>query len=201
MKRGFSIFISAITALTALTAAADSKTDALLAQVSAKLKAMGEYEVVFAVSADAFKAAGKYVVSGSEYHLSLGDAEVFCDGTTRYEVNNSLQEITIDTVNLSERNILNNPVGGLDFLGEEFSAKILSQDAGSTVVRLTPVQNAGNSTIEVTVDNASQLPVRLVYRMAGDAVTIDLTSIRPSSAPLRRFDPKTYPDYEIIDFR
>ena len=184
-----------------LPAFADGAAETMLARISAKLKAMGEYEVSFSVTAGTFKAAGKYVVDGSEYQLTLGDAEVFCDGSTRYEVNNAVKEITIDTVNPSERNILNNPVNGLDFLGEEFSSELVASGDKSAIIRLTPVQNTGNTTIEVTLDQASRLPVRLVYRIAGDSVTVDLTEIKASSTPMRRFDASAYPDYEIIDFR
>ena len=169
--------------------------------MSAKLKAMGEYEVTFNVSAATFGAEGRYLVSGREYQLTLGDAEVFCDGQTRYEVNNALSEITIDTVNPAERNILNNPVGGLDFLSEEFTSEFVARSGSSTIIRLTPTQKSDNTAIEVTVDNATRLPVRLVYRMAGDAVTVELPSIKPSTTELRRFDASAYQDYEIIDFR
>lgn len=180
---------------------ADERADALLARMSAKLKAMGEYEVVFNVSAGMFKAKGQYTVSGNEYLLTLGDAEVFCDGKTRYEVNNAVAEITIDTVNPSERNILNNPVGGLDFLSEEFSSELIAEGDKSTIIRLTPTKKSENTAIEVTLNNATRLPSRLVYRMAGDAITIDLLSVKPSTADLRRFDASAYKDYEIIDFR
>ena len=198
MKRIAAILISLLAASQAF---ADGTADALLTRMSAKLKAMGEYEVTFRVTAGTFSTEGRYTVSGREYQLTLGDAEVFCDGTTRYEVNNALEEITVDNVNLSERNILNNPVGGLDFIGEEFSSALISQDAATMVIRLTPTDKSNASTTDVTVDNGSQLPVRLVYRIAGDAITVELSSVHPSSTTLRRFDAKAYPDYEIIDFR
>lgn len=198
MKRTAAIFT-----LVFLSAAAfaDQRADALLARMSARLKAMGEYEVTFKVSAGSFKAEGEYTVSGSEYRLTLGDAEVFCDGKTRYEVNNAVEEITIDTVNPSERNILNNPVGGLEFLGEEFSSELVAEGDESTIVCLTPAKKSDNTTIEVTLNNETRLPSRLVYRMAGDAITVDLLSVKPSTAELRRFDASAYPGYEIIDFR
>lgn len=198
MRRGLLFFASI---LLSLTAAADNRANGLLTQMSAKLKAMGEYEVAFHISAEGFKANGGYMVSGREYCLTLGDAEVFCDGSTRYEVNKALEEITIDNIDFTEHNILNNPVGGLDFLGDEFSSAVVSQDADSTVIRLTPVNGARSSVIEVTMNNSTRLPVRLVYRMGNDTIAVDLTSIRPASTALRRFDAKAYPGYEVIDFR
>lgn len=199
MKRVCLLFAFAL--LCTLTVAADGKGDALLAQMSAKIKAMGTYEVVFNVSVGEFKSEGRYMVSGKAYQLTLGDVDVYCDGTDRYEINRTQEEITVDKINLSERNILNNPVGGLDFIGEEFSSAVVSQDEKATVVNLVRKQDANNTSIEVTVNTSTGLPTRIVYRMAGDAITVDLKSIRPSSAPLQRFDKSDYPGYEIIDFR
>lgn len=201
MKRAFLLFAFTLAALCSLTVSADEKADSLLSRMSAKLKAMGEYEATFTVSAEAFRADGRYTVSGREYQLSLGDIEVFCDGSNRYEVNKALGEITIDKIDFSERNILNNPVGGLDFLGEEFSSAIVSQNADSAIIRLTPAQDRAGTIIEVTVSGSTGLPTRIVYRMGNDAITVDLPSVRPASAPMRRFVPTDYPDYEIIDFR
>lgn len=198
MKRALSIIAGVLFALSAYADGGSS----LLAGMSGKLRAMGEYEVEFSVKAGAaFKIDGSYVVSGREYYLTLGDAEVFCDGTTRYEVNHSLEEITVDNINMSERNILNNPVGGLEFLDEEFASAVVSQSGSETVVRLTPRNGADGSVIDVTVSRTSQLPTRLVYRLNGDAITVDLNSIKAVSSSLRRFDPKAYGNYEIIDFR
>lgn len=198
MKKCF-VILSVL--LSAMLVFADRQTDAMLAQMSAKLKAMGEYEVAFRVSAGTFNAKGQYTVSGREYQLTLGDAEVFCDGATRYEVNNALEEIIIDTVNPSERNILNNPVGGLEFLSEEFSSELVSRGDNDTVISLTPTAKSDNTTIEITLNNDTHLPSRIVYRMAGDAITIDLLSVKPSTTKLQHFDAATYNDYEIIDFR
>lgn len=201
MKRVFSLFAFTLAALCSLTVSADDKADARLTRMSSKLKSMGEYEASFTVSAGTIKAEGSYKVSGREYRLVLGDVEVFCDGTNRYEVNKALKEVTIDKIDFSERNILNNPVGGLDFIGEEFSSVLLSEDANSAVIRLIPAQDTGTTVIEVTVSSVTDLPTRIVYKMGNDAITVDLTSVRPSSSSLRRFDAKAYPDYEIIDFR
>ena len=50
-----------------------------------------------------------YAVEGEGYYLVLGDAEVYCDGAVRYEVDNRRREVTIDVVDTDSRNILNNP--------------------------------------------------------------------------------------------
>lgn len=198
MKKGIALLILTFAAL---AAQADERSTAILTRMSAKLKAMGEYDVAFTIAAESFKASGRYSVSGREYYMTLGDGEVFCDGETFYEVNKALEEITIDRVNPSDRNILNNPVSGLDFIGEEFASEIVSQSGATTVIRLTPVNGAANSAIEVTVDNTAQLPSRIVYLMASDSITVELVSINKSAAPLPHFDAAAYPDYEIIDFR
>ena len=89
--------------------AADRAGD-LLRGVSDGFRAMKSYAVRFEVATADYRSSGSYVVEGEAYSLELGDAEVFCDGKVRYEVDNGRREVTILDVDRRSRNILNNPV-------------------------------------------------------------------------------------------
>lgn len=181
--------------------ATPSRADEMVARMSAAVRALGGYTVVFSVRAGEYAAQGEYAVVGDGYHLSLGDVEVFCDGRVRREVNRAVREITIDAVDASSRNILNNPARGFDFLGEGFRAELLSEGCGESIVRLTPVSRAADGIIEVTVGAGDCLPRKLSYKLGGDSVAIDILRIASSSAPLPSFEPSAFSGFEIIDFR
>lgn len=183
--------------------AAGNRAAEILEGLAAGSRAMKGYEVTFEVEAGEYRTAGSYAVEGQGYFLTLGDAEVFCDGTVRYEVDNARREVTIVGVDTASRNILNNPVKAFDFLDSEYDPELLTETAGRAVVRLTPT--AGNSSpagvITVTVSTATMRPEVLDYDYDGERVRITIGGVSPLGEPLRTFDRNRYEGYEFIDFR
>lgn len=199
-----SLFISCmLSALCfAVGVSADDRVSVIVERLAAAVKSLGSYEAAFTVRVGEYSGDGRYAVSGRGYNLSLGDVEVFCDGAVRREVNRALREITVDNVDTAARNILSDPVGAFDFIGDDFSAELVSENDGTAVVSLTPKSGGiHGGVIEVTVDVRTFYPQRLVYRLDGDAVTVDVRKLASSSVPLKTFDPKSFDGYEIIDFR
>lgn len=183
--------------------AAENRAGEILEGLAAGFRAMKGYEVDFTVEAGEYRTAGSYAVEGQGYFLTLGDAEVFCDGTVRYEVDNARREVTIVGVDTASRNILNNPVKAFDFLDSEYDPELLTETAGRAVVRLTPT--AGNSSpagvITVTVSTATMRPEVLDYDYDGERVQVGILGIAPLAGHVRLFDKNAYAGYEFIDFR
>ena len=175
----------------------------ILAGVRHGFRALGAYGVSFEVRSDEYVTRGRYAVEGEGYYLVLGDAEVYCDGAVRFEVDNRRREVTIDVVDTDSRNILNNPVHAFDFLGSEYAASLAGEQEGRAVVRLTPApgntSSAGN--IVLTVDTAAMRPVSLRYDYDGEQVQISVLGIKPLETPLKAFAKDNYAGYEFIDFR
>lgn len=175
----------------------------ILAGVRDGFRALGAYGVSFEVRSDEYVTRGRYAVEGENYYLVLGDAEVYCDGAVRYEVDNRRREVTIDVVDSDSRNILNNPVHAFDFLGSEYAASLAGEQEGRAVVRLTPApgntSSAGN--IVLTVDTAAMRPVSLRYDYDGEQVQVSVLGIKPLETPLKAFAKDNYAGYEFIDFR
>ena len=186
-----------------LAASADERGDAVVRAMTAAVKSLGDYAVKFTVVSGDVHADGRYTVVGRGYSMTVGSVDVYCDGAVRYEVNKDYKEITVDNLDPSEHNILNNPVSGLDFVGDDYRTQLLSVSGSESVVRLTLANDAGRSNVvlDVAVDAVSHLPRRLEYRMADGKATFTLNDIRSTSDPLPRFDAAKYPDFEIIDFR
>ncbi|MFQ7049303.1 MAG: hypothetical protein ACLRR1_11660, partial [Alistipes shahii] len=106
MKRLLSLLLllSAMQSVAAVPVAADvpaaannvpaaGRADAILAGVSDGFRALGAYGVSFEVRSDEYVTRGRYAVEGENYYLVLGDAEVYCDGAVRYEVDNRRREV------------------------------------------------------------------------------------------------------------
>lgn len=196
----FSFFIAMLCG-TAQSSAA-GRAPEILEKLSAGFRAMPSYEVAFTVSATDFTTAGRYAVKGESYYLILGDAEVFCDGKTRREVDNRRREVTITDVDTSSRNILNNPAHAFDFLGTEYAPELLSESDGKAVVRLTPTgKNNGVGIVTLTVSTASMRPQSLSYDYDGEKIGVQVQSVAPMDKPLKAFDKSAYTAYEFIDFR
>lgn len=176
---------------------------AILEKLAAEFRAMSSYEVAFGIVAKDYSASGSYAVEGESYCLTLGDAEVFADGATRYEVDNNRREVTVNEVDTASRNFLNNPVRAFDFLGSEYTPKLLREKDGQAVVRLTPTggANAAAGEITVTVRTAPVRPVELAYDYDGEHITVVVTAVTPLARSLRHFDRTAYAGYEWIDFR
>ncbi len=184
------------------TFAAD-RAEELLSQMAAHFRAMKGYEVSFVVTAGEHTTAGRYAVEGESYYLTLGDAEVFCDGKVRYEVDKRRREVTVNPVDPTSRNLLNNPVHAFDFIGDEYSSFLISERNGEASIRLTPtVKNASaGSTITVTLSTTTKNPLSVVYDYDGEQVSIAVRSVVMLRTPLHRFVRNDFEGFEFIDFR
>lgn len=196
----FSFFILLFAARPACAA---DRAGEILEQLAAGFRAMKSYGVSFEVVAGEYTTRGSYAVEGEHYRIALGDAEVYCDGKVRHEIDNRRKEITINGVDSSSRNILNNPVHAFDFLGSKYAATLLWEREGKAAVRLTPVAgspaSAGDITVTVTI--ASMRPSSLTYDYDGERVTVAVGAVSPLKTPLKSFKKSDYADYELIDFR
>lgn len=163
---------------------------------------MGNYGVEFEVASDTKRARGNYTVAGERYHLVLGDGEVFCDGEVRYEVDNHHREVTIDKVDKSSRNILNNPVRAFDFVGSEYVATLVSEANGRAVIQLVPAKKNESVAVNIllTIDTETMRPLSLSYDYEGEKVVITVLSVAPVKKTIKNFDKSKYTEYELIDF-
>lgn len=202
MKRWL-FFALLLAGTSALAGTAAGRAGEILEGLAAGFRAMKGYEVDFEIEAGEYRARGGYAVEGNGYVLTLGDAEVFCDGRLRHEVDHARREVTIVEVDTVSRNILNNPVRAFDFLDSEYLPELLSETEGRAVVRLTPTaeNSAPAGTVTVTVSTAAMRPEALVYDYEGERVRITVGRVAPLGGPLRTFDPTKYEGYEFIDFR
>ena len=190
-------------AVAALAPSADGRAAEILEKLAAGFRALGAYGVTFEVSSDEYTTRGRYAVEGENYYIAVGEAEVYCDGKIRYEIDNRRREVTIDDVDTSSRNLLSNPAHAFDFIGTQYAPSLVSDAGGRAGVRLTPTSaNASPAgEILVTVDTAAMRPESLRYDYDGEQVGIAVLGVAPLDTPLKAFSKGDYKGYEFIDFR
>lgn len=71
------------------------------------------------------KFGGRYEVSGAGFHISTPDVELFSDGQTKWEVNRTYREISIDNLSAGDRGILANPARFFDQMVPGIGIEIL----------------------------------------------------------------------------
>lgn len=183
-------------------AGAQNRAAGILEALAEGFRTMKGYEVPFEIEAGDYRASGSYAVEQEGYYLELGDAEVYCDGSVRYEVDKARREVTIVGVDTASRNLLNNPVRAFDFLGSEYSPQLVSESGGRAVVRLDPAAGSQSTgAITVTVDTAAMRPVALDYDYDGERVHVAVGHVAALAKPIPRFDRSRFAGYEFIDFR
>lgn len=179
-----------------------SKAEESVAQLSQAVTALGSYAVRFTVTVGEYKASGSYAVGGERYLLTLGNIEVYGTTQLRYEVDKSRKEIVIDKVDSSSHNVLSNPLSAFDFIGDDYSAEILSQNAECSTLRLTPRQRSEQGGVmEIAIDSRSSLPKSIIYLLSGESIRVDIDHITSVATSPAKFDESKYQDFEIIDFR
>lgn len=179
---------------------------ALISRLSEQIRSMENYEVSFTVNSGDQKIKGYYAVSGEKYYISIGDAEVFCDGGARYEVNPQNKEVTVDAVDTKSHNILTNPTRAFDFIDGEFAFEMVGANNGITTIKLTSTaENAALGVIFVAMDAATAQPRSLTYDVDGAQIAIEVAAIDELTGmvdiSMFTFDKNNYRGYEIVDFR
>lgn len=204
MKR-FIVFIFTLLSTTNLWAQ-DSNAKALIGRLSDQVRSMENYEVEFMVKSGDQQIKGYYAVSGEKYYISIGEAEVFCDGSARYEVNPQNKEVTVDAVDNKSHNILTNPTRAFDFIDGEFNFAMVGTNADVATVKLTSTaENAALGVIFVAIDTATAHPRSLTYDVDGDQIAVEIASfdemVGMVDISMFTFDKNNYRGYEIVDFR
>ena len=198
MRRVLMMFSALIVCYSAI---ADGGAMQVVQRVARYVKSLGGYEVNFILTSGEYAAKGYFSVEGDAYYMNVGVAEVYSDGKVRYEVDNERREINVDYVNLSSRNILDNPTRCFDFVGSDYTVRS-EQARGEDITLSLSSENKDNvGVIRLVSDAKTGRPSALEYEMYDEKVKVNILSIEGNKKPIKRFEQANYRNYEIIDFR
>ena len=199
MKRSILVLFALLAA--AGSCRADDAAQAVLRRTADYVKKLGRYGVSFVLTSGDYSSSGRYAVEGDVYYIEVDNAEVYSDGKARYEVNHSRKEVSVDDMDTSSRNILDNPTRCFDFVGTDYRSEVESRDGDAVTLRLRAVDPEVEGDIRLTVSESTGRPLSITYTLYDDSVTVRITDIFSSSERVKRFDRSAYRDYEMIDFR
>ena len=140
-------------------------------------------------------------MSGDNYSITLDAAEVYSDGKVRYEVDHNREEVNVDNVDLTSRNVLDNPTRCFDFVDSGYESDIFAEKDSQITIHLRSTDAAIEGDIYLTIDTTSACPQRLEYKLYDDIIVVDVISLEKRKTKINSFDKSKYKDYEIIDFR
>lgn len=198
MRKILLIFAMSFAASVAMAQGGASQT---LQQVAKYVKSLGRYEVSFALLAGEYSAKGYFRVDGDSYYMTVGTAEVYCDGKVRYEVDNERKEVNIDEVDVASRNVLDNPTRCFDFVGSDYSVKEELSGSGRTKLTLSAEDKDIEGVIILSLDEKTGRPIGLEYELYDERVVIDAISIATAKEQVKHFNQSAYRGYEVVDFR
>ena len=205
MKRVIALIFTVLCAMNVMAQNGNDDAKALIGKLSEQMRSMENYEVSFTVVSGEQKVKGYYAVSGEKYYISIDDAEVFCDGGARYEVNPTNKEVTVDAVDTKSHNILTNPTRAFDFVDGDFNFEMVATNATSTTIKLTPKENNALGIIFVDMQREPVKPTALAYEYDGQTIKIEINSLDEMTGmvdiSMFTFDKNNYRGYEIVDFR
>lgn len=185
----------------AVTEAADDGARAVLQRVAEYVKKLGGYDAEFMVKAGDYSTTGRYGVDGDAYHIKVDQAEVYSDGRVRYEVDHECKEINVDNMDLSSRNIMDNPTRCFDFVGDDYTAEQVTLENGRSTLHLRATDPAIEGDIYLTVMERTGRPIRILYVLYDDRIEVDITSLESRRSRVKSFSRGEYGDYELVDFR
>lgn len=163
---------------------------------------MGAYEVQFDLeTSDGYAVSGTYRVAGEHYWIELPEMRVYSDGKARYEINDKAREVVIDAVDTQSRNLLDNPAHAFDFMGEQYAAETLTEQAERITLRLTPRNIVAQTSIDLVLEKRTALPAAVTYASGDVQIAVRIRSIQKRDQPLPSFGKSDVPGYEWIDFR
>lgn len=195
------VILSALALLICVSAVADEQSKTALQRVAHYVEALGAYDAKFKVAAGDYTTEGSYAVSGDNYYITLDEAEVYSDGKVRYEVDHNREEVNVDNVDLTSRNVLDNPTRCFDFVDSGYESDMFEQIGSQQTIHLRSTDAAIEGDIYLTIDAASARPQRLEYKLYDDIIVVDVISLEKRKTKINSFDKSKYKDYEIIDFR
>ncbi|MDR2912618.1 MAG: hypothetical protein LBV38_04880 [Alistipes sp.] len=200
-------------------AAADEKSEALLSELQRKVAGWGDYRVEFSVTIGDEALGGSFEVSGESYHVVTPEVELFCDGTTRHEVNTTDREVSIDRVDPLDRSVMANPTRLFDLLDGSYTHRYvgvaLINGVSCERVELRSIENADNGasdgsgaprTMDVFISTATGMPVRIGYVIGfmGAEAAVDIVRVTPNITLYREafvYNARRFAGFETIDFR
>jgi outer membrane lipoprotein-sorting protein len=185
----------------------DSKAEKIINSVAQKLKSESPISISFSFTEKGVKASsqkGEFSFKGNKYFGNFSGNKIFCDGASIWIYQQETNEVTINSVEDSQNEILNIS----KFISEansKFRPKLIREEKGDYIIDLIPKTKSEFSKVRlktnIKTNRISSIEVN--YR-SSKSYTYNITTYK-TKVPLKEsdfvFNKKNYPTANVVDLR
>jgi len=190
---------------------ADAKK--ILDAVSAKFKSYKSVSAAFTLKIE--NSAGKTVgtkkgtvmMKGAKYKVNVSGQEIFCDGVTTWNYDQSANEVTINKVDPTANTITPQKIF-TNFYDKDFKYKLngTKKEGGKSCqeIELTPVDKTKPFVKVLVYVYDSNIFTTKVFEKTGNKYTYSISNFNTTASVKENafvFDTKAYPGVEVVDLR
>ena len=203
------IFLISLIIAGSVAFAQDKKATALLNEVAAKTQSYEhiridfEYKMTNKSQNINESMDGVLLSKGEKYRLNVAGQQIISDGKTMWTFLESVNEVQINEP--MDDNEGFNPRSFLQSWSEKFKVRLLNEKNNMTLLELTPKEPSSFNKVHVKVDqNKKQLQSLTMFDGNGSEFMYSIKSFITNQIIADSefsFDPRKYPDIEVIDLR
>lgn len=183
--------------------AADPTAKSVLDKTSGILAAYPSCSASFTASAPQGTTSGTITIQGRKFIAKSSEALVWFDGATQWMMLTGSKEVNVTTPTAAELQQMN-PYYFLNLYKSGFDLKMRSEGA-NYVVTMTSQKKKGVKQMEVTINQKTYLPSRVVMTsQRGSKTTVNISNLKKGkklSDSTFRFNKKEHPKVQVIDLR
>lgn len=157
----------------------------------------------FTASATQGSTSGTITIQGRKFFVKSPESLVWFDGTTQWMMLTGSKEVNVTTPTPAELQQMN-PYYFLNLYKSGFDLKMRIEGA-NYVVTMTSQKKKGVKQMEVTINQKTSLPSRVVMTsQRGSKTIVNISSIKKGKKQpdtLFRFNKKEHPKVQVIDLR
>ncbi len=214
MKKSiFFLLLAALLCTWQPTAAQKSTQARLVLDTTAKtLRTQGDYKVEFTLTTstngvEQGRTKGTMLIKGKQFRLTTPQMITWFDGTTQWTYLKDNEEVNVSHPTKEELNTMN-PYAFIDLYKSGYNYSLRSGTLhGKQVKTITLTAESAEEKLQeilLDIDPATHFPLSINLRESKDWVRISVQKMEDKqrlSDKLFRFNPKDYPQAEVIDLR
>lgn len=181
-----------------------ASAESILQSAAEKYRKAQSLSATFVIETNGNKTDGSIIVAKDMFRLSMPQMSIWYNGRTQWTYSPATQEVSITEPTAEELQQIN-PFAIVSSFRQSYKSTLLKSTAGTHRIRLVPINNGATKSITLSIDARTCYPKEInITTDSNSTVKIIVSNVTSGKKlPLSRFtfDPKEYPDAEIIDLR
>lgn len=193
----------AFTAIAIIAFAANSSATQIVEKTLTTIRNAPSITSSMTVTSSGKTMKGNMTLSGDRFAFSSSEMCTWFDGKTLWSYSGNTNEVTLTEPTEEELQEVN-PFAYIKAARIGFNHKLISSNATSNVVELTPKAKSDVKKIVVTINKSSNLPTKIAVTSTSGELTITLTATKIGKSltdDTFRFKKANFPNAVIVDLR